>query len=1071
LYDQLEVQFLGGFSVQLNSQPLRSFRSAKTRGLLAYLAVQPDREHSRDSLAALLWGDSTDQAAKTNLRIEISNLKKILADHPALEISRASVCFHSALAALDVHRFQEVVAGFMALSAEAQGRQLPQLVAAIDLYQGEFLAGFHLDDAIEYEDWQLITRERLHEQMMQALETLQLRYAEQGYWTELAAAARRQLALLPWHESAHRYLMQALAAQGEIQSALAQYARCCQILQEELGVEPSLPTRDLAARLHSGEPAARPIQHNLPQQAKSFVGRSEERERLRSLTLTENLVTLVGIGGMGKSHLALTVAQDMLHHFRDGVWFVPLANIPAGESAHEQIALAIAAAIGYSVTDTQTPLAELLHHLADKSMLLVLDNWDHLTDSAEFTLAPLLNRTPVHVLATSRARLNLQGEITLPLDGLALDEAFTLFVERARRMVPGFATVEALADPASILRICQQVAGLPLGVELAASWVEHYAVVEISRTIAEIEMEPQRAKEVVERHQSLRAVFEYSWRLLSPAQQQILARLSVFRGGFDRDAAAAVAESNLHDLSALIGHSLVQRVAAGRYNLHPLIREFTAHKLVSEQETALHSKYSHHYLEALAVTEPAQWTSQRLVDFENVRNAWQWAVRAADASLIEQSATPFSEFIYQFGLMTDGEILLQEAVDQLDGQVQHRELVARLLDRQWMFVRSLRGVHQELVLLQRILTLSSKHELLTQAHIQLANRYSEIGNWAQMNAHFDQAEAQAQATTDLLLYVNTVESRIHISAINFQGDFAVGIARLQEMLALLDARGGGSVAAEEMRIRVLVSLGLVAIRYGDYALAMRCTRQNLTQAIELKQQQNCLWLLLDLALAEQFAGLYTEAIQHNGEALALAEKINAYGDAGLLKANLCLTLRQAGQLKEALAYGLEGIETLRQLGLSRQEGQARNRVGHTLLALQCWDDAHRAYGEALRVWETLEHPNRYEALAGQGVAAFHLNRRDEATRLVEEALSFVETAGLQGIVEPVLLLLNGETVLSGLGQKERALAVLQQARAWIEQIAARISDEAIQRAFLKRPDNNRLSGRLRTAMAGSETLR
>jgi hypothetical protein len=131
---------------------------------------------------------------------------------------------------------------------------------------------------------------------------------------------------------------------------------------------------------------------------------------------------------------------------------------------------------------------------------------------------------------------------------------------------------------------------------------------------------------------------------------------------------------------------------------------------------------------------------------------------------MEQSVTSFSEFIYQFGLMTDGEPLLQEAVDQLYGQAEHRELLARLLDRHRMFVRSLRSVH----------------------------------------------EAQAQISADLLLYVNSVESRIHISAFNFQGDFGAGIARLQEMLALLDAQGGGSMAAEEMRIRVLVSLGLVA---------------------------------------------------------------------------------------------------------------------------------------------------------------------------------------------------------------------------------------------------------------------
>jgi tetratricopeptide (TPR) repeat protein len=262
-------------------------------------------------------------------------------------------------------------------------------------------------------------------------------------------------------------------------------------------------------------------------------------------------------------------------------------------------------------------------------------------------------------------------------------------------------------------------------------------------------------------------------------------------------------------------------------------------------------------------------------------------------------------------------------------------------------------------------------------------------------------------------------------------------------------RGGESAATEEMRIRVLVSLGLVAIRYGDYALAMRCIHQNLAQALTLQQQQNCIWLLLDLALAEQFAGLYTEAIQHNKEALALAEKINARGDAGLLKANLCLTLRQAGQFEQALAYGLEGIETLRQLGLARQEGQARNRVGHTLLALERWADAHTAYAEALAVWDTMQHPNRIEALAGRAVAALEMGKKEEALALIDEVSTFVSDQGLVGIVEPVLLLCNCARVFKGCDQPQQARRALIQAETWIVQIAGRISAEDVRTAFVE----------------------
>jgi tetratricopeptide (TPR) repeat protein len=211
-----------------------------------------------------------------------------------------------------------------------------------------------------------------------------------------------------------------------------------------------------------------------------------------------------------------------------------------------------------------------------------------------------------------------------------------------------------------------------------------------------------------------------------------------------------------------------------------------------------------------------------------------------------------------------------------------------------------------------------------------------------------------------------------------------------------------------------------------------------------------------MALAEQFAGMYAQAIAHNREALAIAEEIGDTDEAALLDANLCLTLRQAGELEAAKAIKFQQI-----LGNKRIEGQARNRAGHTLSALGRWADAYHAYGEALVVWESLQHPNRNEALAGRAAAGFHLGKQEEALALVEEVLDFVARKGLPGIVEPVRLLLNCETVLGGVEQVERARQVLLQAEQWIEMIAGRISDETMRAAFLhNRPDNQLLKTRI-----------
>ena len=599
----LDLQLLGGFAVTHNGQPLRAFRTAKTRALLAYLAVEANRAHSRTSLATLFWGEGSDAAAKTNLRIELSNLKSLLADHPALEITRNDVCFHTSRANSDVQLFQRAIAAFTALPSEEQGAQLGKLAAAIDLYQGEFLAGLNLADATDFEDWQLLTREQLHEQLMLAFRTLQAGYAEQGRWTELAEVARRQLALVPWTESAHRNLMQALAAQGQLQAALAQFEKCRAVLQAELGVEPSLATLELVARLRGETSGPQPVRHNMAQQVKSFVGRKEEIGQLQALVKAERVVTVMGIGGVGKSHLAQRVAQSLLHDFADGVWFVPLANISAGDAAPERIALAIAAALDFHITNLHAPLGDLADHLAGKRMLLVLDNWEHLIEAAPPVLEALLTAATIHILATSRVRLMMEGERIVQLEGLARGEAYTLFVERARRVVPSFAVNGDGSAQAEIFAICEQVAGLPLGIELAASWVEHYSVAEIGQAIGKIAVQPRQAEALLTRHHSLSGVFEFSWQLLNVRQQYILASLSIFRGGFDRAAATSVAESALHDLSILIAHSLVQRVSAGRYALHPLIQEFGEGKLEAAHAASLAAQYAE-YSPRLAARHP-----------------------------------------------------------------------------------------------------------------------------------------------------------------------------------------------------------------------------------------------------------------------------------------------------------------------------------------------------------------------------------------------------------------------------------------------------------------------------------
>lgn len=1053
----LKILLLGGFFVEQDNQPITKFRSAKSRALLAYLATHLDQAHSRNMLATLLWGDFSESVAKTNLRVELSHLKKQLNADPALEITRQTVCLNSDLVTVDTAVFTETIRVFKRRSAEAQALHVGDMESGLALYRGEFLAGFHLADTPEFDDWQRATQEKLHAQVMQALALLQQRYAEQGAWTAVAQTARRQLEIVPWLETPHRGLIQALAAQGLQQEALAQYAKCCDLLQAELGSAPSPETEELARRLENGRFSSSARKHNLATPRKTFVGRESEIANLQQLVQTERLVTLLGIGGVGKSSLAQVVAHKALPDFANGVWFVPLASIDPHDGAAERIALAIAGAIHYPLTDMQAPVADLTAHLATKQMLLVLDNCEHVLAAVEVVLHSLLDTTSTHILATSRLSFRM-GERPFPLHSLSQAEAVALFVDRAQRLFPNFAQTDETVR-ADVGQLCQQIGGLPLGIELAASWVEHFSVAEIAQSLAELEIEPRQAETFVGRHHSLHNVLTYSWQLLSLQQQQILARLSVFRGGFDRSAVTAVAQSSLSELSLLIAHSLVQRTAAGRYDLHPVVQEFAHEKLSCGQKEQLQQRYSHHYLTSLLNIERSQRTDQLQIDYENIIHGWQVAIQTGDAALIQPITTQFCEFIRQCGLLTEGYALFQLAISHFENDSSQNELVAQLLDQQWNFSRALHGLKTASALQIRLLTLTNNLELQVKTHIELANVYAEDGQWEKADAHFDQAELLAQQSPDLHIYINAVEGRIHINTLSFRGDFAKSIVRLQEMLALLETIAEKETRTEDLRFGLLNSLNIAAMRYGDYSLAINTAKRDIEWVSQMGNRQYMIWVLLDVALTQQFAGMYTEAIAHNLQALTIAEEIGAADDIGLLKANLCLTMRQSGHLNDGLAYGLAAIEALQALELRRMEGQARNRVGHILLALAQWDEAYQAYEQALAVWATMQHPNRFEAVAGRAVAALALGEADEAAQLVDEVLAFVGAEGVMGIVEPIFLYLNLERVLTGLGRYDEACSVLQQAQAWVQMIAARISDEAIREVFLNRPDHEELQGR------------
>ncbi|CAN5499485.1 winged helix-turn-helix domain-containing protein [soil metagenome] len=392
-----------------------------------------------------------------------------------------------------------------------------------------------------------------------------------------------------------------------------------------------------------------------------FIGRERElAEVTRLLSQAEcRLLTLVGAGGVGKTRLAQQAMRELAGRYGGGSYFVPLESLTSAESMPSSIA----AALGLQLRGQDEPPLQLARHIGNRHLLLVLDNFEHLLAGA--TLAThLLSRCPrLELLVTSREPLNLHEEWVLLVDGLSLPagrgtgleeargyEAVRLFTQRAGQISFKFLLDEEnLPD---VIRICRLVEGSPLGIELASVWVRLMPVAEIAQEIeTTLDFLIASTKDVAERHKSLRATFEHSWGLLTPKEQEVLARLSVFRGGFTRQAAANIAGALTPLLASLVDRSLVRLQPSGRYDRHPLLYQYSQEKLAQnpEEEARTQAKHGRYFLGLIEASQEAGGNDaqgHRQVDgaeLQNVAVAWRWAVAKGRVDDLQRAAGALTE--------------------------------------------------------------------------------------------------------------------------------------------------------------------------------------------------------------------------------------------------------------------------------------------------------------------------------------------------------------------------------------------------------------------------------------------
>ncbi len=916
----LRISLLGEIAISIDGAPITNVATRKAEGLLVYLTCNP-QPHRREVLSELLWDDLSPERALGNLRLVLNQLRAHFAGF--LAISRYTVAIRA-----NANYWLDVDAFARGLTSDPAGAD-----AALALYRGDFLQGFHLRDARGFSEWQHNQAEHWRRVATEGMHGLVEYHTAWSKYAQGLAWARHLLALDPLDEAAHRHMILLLARSGRRHAALRQYQSAAERLQTELGIDPEPATTALYQRILAG-PAQRP--HNLPPHVGPQIGRAAEMARVYTwlAAAKTRLLTITGSGGSGKTHLALSAgrraASELIGPCNDGVFYLALVGYgTALRVSDDDLLIALAQVLGVQLVPREPPAEQVGRYLQERELLLIVDNGELLTPRARLALSTLLSQAPaLRLLVPSRERLKLREEHVLELDGLSYPEqpapTAVAMTSAPAPQLARYAAVQLLlhhtgqedgaaaiasysvANQHALGQICQLVHGLPLAIELAAPWLALCSPQELLRSIAAtIDVLQVDAPDLPERHRSIRAVFEYSWRLLSPAETQALAGLGVFPAGFTAGAAEAIVGAGLATLGALRDKSLVQALKLEpetRYALHPLLQRFALEKLQTNPEVAaaVCTRHAHYFAAFAHERKPLLYGPDSVAamndierEFANLRAGWHWAATGHDLATLGAYSIPLHDFC------------------------------------------ALRGWKLE-----------STH--LFEAGAAAARA------WA---AGADPDEATALAAVRILA--------CHAELQQIMGDIAAAEQAYHDCRILLNA-----IAAEDAPELLFVykQIGLLAYGRGVYPEAMQCLRLTLAIAEEGAEVVRVADTLLSIGAVALAQGEWATAEQALRRGLAIYDDLHyAWGRGHTLRFLGTLALI-ADDRAAADTYLHASLETARQIDNRIGVALALDQIGLLHLAEQQFDASAAALREALALFQTLG------VELGIGRALVHLGR-------------------------------------------------------------------------------------------------
>ncbi|HSJ87948.1 MAG TPA: BTAD domain-containing putative transcriptional regulator [Anaerolineales bacterium] len=867
----LEVWLIGKFEIQFSGEPVL-IASRIGQSLFAYLILTAGTSHRREKLAGMFWADSPEKKARAYLRHELWRIRKALA-------AKSNVQY---LIADDMNILFDASRDYWldaaTLSALSNHPSVEELMSALSNYRGELLPG-------SYEDWIMREREHLHTLYSQKMSQLLALLETEKRWHEMLEWAERWISLEYESESAYQALMIAYEALGDRAKVSATYTRCLQALHE-LDLEPSETTRALAFK--------RTSRLNIPIPLTSFIGREKELKEVASLLSESRLVTLTGSGGVGKTRLAIQVVADVMDRFPDGIWFLDLAllNDPS-------LVPSVLTNLLKLHESGELPILDVLsNYLRFRTALIIFDNCEHLIESCAQLINSLLTSCAnLSVLATSREALRLSGEtfyrvpslelakpgIEPAIENLLNIESMRLFIERATTVSRDFSI--GSQDANILAEICRRLDGIPLAIELAAARVNVLSVPEILKRLDDrFNMLTNGLRSSLPRQQTLRAMIEWSYELLSEKEQLLFRRLAVFSGGWTLEAAeeiCGIEEIERSEILALLGQLVNKSLIVGetssdepRYRRLETIRQFAREQFVESRESGLlRDRHLIYFLKKaekiepyLMGTEQSVWLDYLELELENCRLALDRSIQSGKDEESFRLFNALGWFWFIHCHFTEGEEWFRKIMD-LRTSVSKNIQAKALRSVAWLYMakgddRACVSFHQESLTLYR--ELGDMKEVSTTLQL--------IGVTEYKRGFLAKARSYLEESFDISRQVDNKAAMprvlIHLAGFSeIEHDFVTARRYYEEALALCREIGEGYLTHI-----VLSSMGDFEFSQKDNLKARQYHEEALRICIKLKHKRTIGDSLISFANILSAENRYLESARLQGVATRLFDE-------------------------------------------------------------------------------------------------------------------------------------------------------------------------------------------------------